>query len=134
MNNINRLQFFVSIAVFTALLQGCASNSNFETAELRKGWKSKYVLFVSGERRLMAHDPISAIFGSTGVVTNHIHFNKLNEKLSEQAIIVTTSTGEVKGLVGNVFINNQQADIALSQNGESYSFNGHYVVKQILKK
>ena len=77
MNNTNRLQVSVLIILFTVILQGCANNSNYETAELRKGWKSEFVLFVSGERQLMAHDPISAIFGGAGVATNHIHFNKL---------------------------------------------------------
>ncbi|HIO29934.1 hypothetical protein [Marinobacter salarius] len=131
MNNTNRLQVSVLIILFTVILQGCANNSNYETAELRKGWKSEFVLFVSGERQLMAHDPISAIFGGAGVATNHIHFNKLNQNLSEQEIIVTTSIGEVTGLVGQVFINNEQAYILLIQNGEPYSFNGNYQVKEI---
>ena len=134
MNYAKSLQRSVFITIFTVIIQGCASSSNHEIAELREGWRTEHVLFVSGDRRLMVHDPISAIFGSsTGVATHHIHVDTLNQKLSAQEIIVTTSGGEIPGLSGYVFIGDTQASIGLTQFGEPYSFNGQYQVIPVKK-
>ncbi|MFD2232123.1 hypothetical protein [Alkalimarinus sediminis] len=124
MNKYNRLVLYV---LTFAIIQGCASNS-YEIAELRHGWKTNYVLFVSGDRRLMVHDPISAIFGKSRVSTQHIHVKKLSQKLSAQEIIVTSSEGEVTGLSGYVYIDNKKASIELTQYGKPYLFNGQYRV------
>ena len=53
----------LGVALF-ALLAGCARTGNHERANFTKAG-SKYLIELKGDRRRMAHDPLSAIFNGT---------------------------------------------------------------------
>ena len=110
-----------------ALLAGCARTGNHERAYFTKTG-SKYLIEMKGDRRRMAHDPLSAIFNGTYEETLTIEVPRIEGVIQGSEVIPPP---RMLGYTGTIEIKKDKMKVNLSYDGSeghSLLWNGEYTL------